>query len=235
MLKVELHAHTDEDPADAIPHSTTELIDHAAALGYGALAVTLHDRYFDPAPWRSYAGDRGVVLLSGIERTIHRYHVLLINFPPACAAVTSFEELARLKMSTTGLIVAPHPYYPTLSALGRMLDAQAGLIDAVEINAMYVRWLNFNRRAERWARAHGKPLVGNTDLHVLAQMGTTYSLVDAPSEPDAICEAIRAGRVEVRSAPLPSARAAWLFGRMLAGGALGHARHWRGGRRSADY
>lgn len=224
MLKVELHAHTDEDPADAIPHSTAQLIDHAATLGYGALAVTLHDRYFDPAPWRSYAADKSVVLLSGIERTIHRRHVLLINFPPECADVASFEELARLKSSTNGLIVAPHPYYPTISALGRSLDVHAALIDAVEINAMHVRWLNFNRRAERWARAHGKPLVGNTDLHVLDQMGTTYSLVDAPPDPDAICEAIRAGRVEVRSTPLTSLSAAWLFGRMLLGGGKGRVR-----------
>ena len=41
MLKVELHTHTADDPVDAIPHSTFELIDRAAALGYDALAITL--------------------------------------------------------------------------------------------------------------------------------------------------------------------------------------------------
>src|SRR5258707_163745 len=30
MLKVELHSHTADDPIDAIPYSTFELIDHAA-------------------------------------------------------------------------------------------------------------------------------------------------------------------------------------------------------------
>jgi predicted metal-dependent phosphoesterase TrpH len=228
MLKVELHAHTDQDPADAIPHSTPQLIDHAAALGYGALAVTLHDRYFDPGEWRPYAQRQGLVLLSGIERTIQRQHVLLINFPPACATVTSFEQLARLKAASGGLVIAPHPFYPTISALRGSLDAHGPLFDAIEINAMYTRWLNFNRAAARWARAHAKPLVGNTDLHVLEQMGTTYSLVDAAAAPDAICEAIRAGRVEVRSTPLTSIRAAWLFGRMLAGGARGRAHRWLG-------
>ena len=234
MLKVELHAHTEEDPADAIPHSTARLIDHAAGLGYGALAVTLHDRYFDPAPWQSYASHQHVLLLSGIERTIQGQHVLLINFPPAVAHVTRFEELAHLKAATSGLVVAPHPFYPTFSALGRTLDVHADIIDAVEINAMYTRWLNFNRRAERWARAHRKPLVGNTDLHVLDQMGTTYSLVDAPPDADAICDAIRAGRVEVRSAPLSSLRAGWLFGRMLAGGMRGRALRWTGRRRREE-
>jgi hypothetical protein len=99
---------------------------------------------------------------------------------------------------------------------------------------MHTRWLDFNRAAVRWARAHGKPLVGNTDLHVLDQMGTTYSLVDAAPDPDAICEAIRAGRVEVRSTPLTSLEAGWLFGRMLAGGARGRARRWLGPRARPD-
>jgi hypothetical protein len=224
MLKVELHAHTDQDPADRIPHSTRQLIDHAASLGYGALAITLHDRYFDPAQWNRHARSRGIVLLSGIERTIGRRHVLLINFPSEVATVRSFEEIARLKAATRGLVVAPHPFYPTLSALRSGLDRHAALVDAVEFNAMYTLRLDFNRRGVAWARAHRKPLVGNSDLHVLEQMGTTYSLVDAPPEPDAICDAIRAGRVSLRTEPLSELRAARIFSRMILGGLGGRMR-----------
>jgi predicted metal-dependent phosphoesterase TrpH len=108
--------------------------------------------------------------------------------------------------------------------MGTRLDAHGAWVDAVEINAMYTRYLNFNGRAIEWARAHHKPLVGNTDLHLLAQMGTTYTLVDAPPDSDAICEAIRQGRTEVRTAPLPALKAAWLFPQMLLGGLLPPAR-----------
>jgi histidinol phosphatase-like PHP family hydrolase len=45
MMKVELHTHTADDPADLIPHSTIELIERAADLGFGALAITLHGRF----------------------------------------------------------------------------------------------------------------------------------------------------------------------------------------------
>ena len=221
MIKLELHTHTDEDPADRITHSTRQLVDRAASLGYGALAITLHDRYFDPAPHADYARDRGVVLLPGIERTINRRHILLINFPSACADVGTFDDIARLKLQFGGLVVAPHPFYPIPSALGAMLDRHAAVFDAVEINAMYTRLVNFNRRAVRWARAHGKPLVGNTDLHLLDQMGTTYTLVDAEPDADAICESIRAGRVEVRTEPLSSLHAARLFSGMCWGGIVG--------------
>jgi predicted metal-dependent phosphoesterase TrpH len=222
MIKTELHAHTDADPADSLPHSVRELVDHAAALGYGAVAVTLHDRYYDPAPDCAYARDRGVILLSGIERTIARRHVLLINFPAAAASVRTFDDLARLRTRhPNGLVVAPHPFYPTPSALGADLTTHAALVDAIEINAMYTGLVDFNARAAAWARAHGKPLVGNTDLHLLAQMGTTYSMVDAEPEADAICDAIRRGRVTVHATPLSTVSAAQLFTRMCWGGLVG--------------
>lgn len=224
MLKVELHAHTDHDPLDHISHSTRDLIDRAAALGYHALAVTLHDRYFDPAAEAAYARERGVVLIPGIERSIARRHVLLLNFPSASAGVRTFDDIARLKASGNGLVIAPHPFYPIPSALRGWLHTHRDLFDAVEVNAMYTRLVNFNARAIRWARAHGKPLVGNTDLHLLGQMGTTFTLVDAPPEPDAICEAIRAGRVEVRTAPLSTVRAASIFSRMVVTGVSGRLR-----------
>ena len=221
VLKVELHAHTDQDPEDRIPHSTQDLVDHAADLGYHAIAVTLHDRYFDPAPYAAYARERGVLLLSGIERTIARRHVLLVNFGPESAAVRSFEDVARLKARSRGLVVAPHPFYPTTSAIGRGLDTQAGVIDAVEISAMYTRHIDFNRRAIAWARENEKPLVGNTDVHRLDQMGTTYSLVKAEMDTDAICDAIRRGCVEVRTEPLTLSRAVVTFTRMAIAGAVG--------------
>ena len=214
VLKVELHAHTDQDPADRINHRTGDLIDHAAALGYDALAVTLHDRYFDPAPFLGHAETRGIVLLSGIERTIEGKHVLLINFPAEVARVATFADVRALKASCRGLVVAPHPFYPVPSALGRVLDREIALIDAVELNAMYTRRIDFNRAAIDWARAHDVPMVGNTDLHLLEQMGTTYSLVESDPTPDAICAAIRSGRVEVRRSPLTLPRAAWMFARM---------------------
>jgi predicted metal-dependent phosphoesterase TrpH len=222
MLKVELHAHTAQDRADRVSHSTRELVEHAMRLGYHALAVTLHDTQHDTTHDAAWARERGFVLLPGIERTVEGKHILLINFPrQATAAVRRFDDIPRLKAAhARGLVVVPHPFYPIGSALGTRLEAHAGWVDAIEINAMYTRYVNFNGRAIEWARAHGKPLVGNTDLHLLAQMGTTFTLVDAPPDPDAICDAIRHGRTEVRTTPLPALKAASLFPRMLLGGLL---------------
>ena len=201
VLKVELHTHTADDPVDRIPYSTTELIDRAAQLGYDALAITLHERQLDTAPWRAYAAERHLTLIPGIERTIEGRHVLLLNFSRDSETVQTFADLRALKRNEPGLVIAPHPFFPHSTCLHGLLDRHADLFDAVECNAMFTTGVNFNRAAIRWARAHGKPLVGNGDVHRLRQLGTTYSLIDALRNPTAICEAVRAGRVRVDATP----------------------------------
>ncbi len=208
MLKVELHAHTADDPVDHIPHSTCQLIDRAATLGYDALAITLHDRQLDVAALRPYAAERGIVLIPGIERTIGGKHVILLNFSAAAGQVRTFDDLARLKARERGLVVAPHPFFPSPSCLRGLMHRHADLFDAVEWNAMYTRALDFNAAAARWAARHGRPMVGNGDVHRLYQLGTCWSAVDAERDPAAICEAIAAGRVRVVSRPLTIREAA---------------------------
>jgi predicted metal-dependent phosphoesterase TrpH len=202
MLKVELHSHTSDDPLDRIPHTTTELIDEAVAHGYQALAITLHERQLDITPYIAYAAERGLVLIPGIEQTIEGSHVLLLNFRRGTEQVRTFADLERLTKREPGLVVAPHPFFPLRSCLGIDLDRWSHLFQAVEVNAMFTRSLDFNRRAARWAARHGKPLVGNGDVHRLAQLGRTYSLVDAEPNAKAICDAIAAGRVQVVAEPL---------------------------------
>jgi predicted metal-dependent phosphoesterase TrpH len=201
MLKVDLHTHTADDPSDPILYSTRQLIDRAAELGYGALGITLHDYQLDVAPDAEYARSRGITLIAGIERTIEGRHVLLLNYSRATESIDSFEALARLRERERGLVIAPHPFFPAMSALRGALTRHAQLFDAVEWNGMFTRSVNFNVLGERWARRHGKPMVGNGDVHRLEQLGTTYSLVDADPHPAAICDAIAAGRVRVVATP----------------------------------
>jgi predicted metal-dependent phosphoesterase TrpH len=128
--------------------------------------------------------------------------VLLVNFPQEAERVSTFEEIARLKARSNGVVIAPHPFFPASPCLHGYLDKYRSLFDAVEVNAFYTRTLDFNKRAVRWAAEHGKPLVGNGDVHRLEQLGSTYSIIDAPPDRDAVCEAIREGKVEVRRRPV---------------------------------
>ncbi|HEY7287461.1 MAG TPA: PHP domain-containing protein [Vicinamibacterales bacterium] len=209
MVKVDFHIHTADDPFDLIPYTTRQAIDRGAEQGFSALALTLHDRQLDIRPLESYARERGIVLIPGVERTIRGRHVLLINFPAAAESIGSFDELAALKrQNPQGLVIAPHPFFPHLNCLRGLVNEYADLFDAVEINGFWARALNFNRGAVEWAQKHGKPVVGNSDAHRIHLIGMTFSLVDADPHPDAICAAVREGRLETRSTPLSTLRAA---------------------------
>jgi predicted metal-dependent phosphoesterase TrpH len=218
VLKIDLHTHTSDDPIDSVPYSTHELIDRAAKLHYRALAITLHDRQLDVRPFIQYAADRCITLIPGIERTIEGRHVLLLNFTPATEWVNSFDDLSELKAKEPGgLVVAPHPFFPIGTSLRELMDRHADVFDAVEYNAMFTDLLDFNRRAERWARARGKPLVGNSDVHRLRQLGSTYSLVGAAPDAGAICDAIKNGRVGLHAEPLSMGVAALVMAQLLTG------------------
>jgi predicted metal-dependent phosphoesterase TrpH len=217
VLKVDFHIHTGDDPIDRIPYSTRQLIDRAAALQFDALAITLHDRQLDVRPFEAYAAERGLLLIPGIERTVEGRHVLLINFPQdKVEGVRSFDEVRRLKERSAGLVIAPHPFFPGPHSLFDALNQHADIFDAIEHNAMYTASLDFNRRAERWARARGKPMVGNGDVHRFEQLGSTYSLVDAEHSPAAICAAVAAGRLRVVTRPLT-----WLTATRVVAGIFG--------------
>ena len=217
MLKVDFHTHTADDPHDVIPHSTFDLIDRAAVLDYDALAITLHDRQLDVRPFASYAKERGVVLIPGMERTIRGKHVLLINFHEPVEQVQNFDQLLAVKKRSGGLVIAPHPFYPARCCLHTVLDDYPTLFDAIEINAFYTSTVDFNRPARRWAARQAKPLVGNGDIHQLRQLGSTYSLVESEPDADAICSAVAAGRVAMRTRPHSWPACAQIFGAMLLG------------------
>ncbi|MBI3785414.1 MAG: hypothetical protein HY270_18635 [Deltaproteobacteria bacterium] len=84
-----------------------------------------------------------------------------------------------------------------------MLTTFPEVFDAVEFSGMYSALTkHFNRRATAFAKSAQLPVVGNSDTHFLWQLGHTFSLIDAPADPVAVVEAIRSGRVQLRTEPL---------------------------------
>jgi len=216
VLKIDLHLHTTEDPVDVIGHDADALLERAAGLGYRALAITLHDYQLSDSRVFDHARDCGITLVPGVERTIEGKHVLLLNFPNAATeSVRTFADVEALRKRSNGLVIAPHPFFPDTTCLGSKMDRHAHLFDAVEWSYFWTTGLNFNARAAEWAARHGKPIVANSDLHDLRQLGRTYSLVFAEPDPDAICDAIREGQISVQTSPASKLELAQVVGGMF--------------------
>jgi predicted metal-dependent phosphoesterase TrpH len=212
-LKADLHLHTAEDPHDRVAYSAKELISRAAEEGFEVLSITNHQRLTFNKTLSSYAKERGILLIPGMEVSIRRRHVLLLN-PPAGKTFPDFSSLFALRRPDN-LIIAPHPYFPNPRSLNGLLLKNLKLFDAIEYCHFYSARMNFNQKAIAVSESHGLPLVGNSDTHFLSQLGTTYSLIYAKKDPEAIFAAIRANHVEVITRPLSPVKLGFLLGQFF--------------------
>jgi len=207
-LKIDLHCHTSHDLIEEKVSgrndliSPKELIDLAAEKKYDAISLTHHGIQFRDPEIEKYAMEKGILLIPGIEGYINRKHILMINFP-GIRGINSYDDLCKQKNEHT-LVIAPHPYYKAVHCIGKELIPNIKCFDAIEHSHLYYSFLNPNKKAIEVARKYNLPVIGNSDTHLKFQFGTTYSIVDAEEKSvSAIIKAIKAGKVEYVTSPLP--------------------------------
>ena len=203
MLKADLHLHTNRSKYDSkkIPYSPKQLIDLMSKNGFDLISITDHDVFTYSEELRKYAESKGIILLSGIEKTIEGNHVLLINFTGK--ELNELKKLDDLKSGANRLIIAPHPFFPKVRGLENKTLKYMHLFDALEYSYFYTKMINFNKKTVDVANKCKKPIIGCSDAHRLWQIGTTYSLIDSKKDKKGIISAIKSGKIIIKTKPLP--------------------------------
>jgi len=199
-IKVDLHIHTVDDPKDVIDYSALQLLERARDLGFGVLAITLHDTVFDRPEVFDAAAAMGVLLIPAAEMRVEGADVIILNVSPAEAAeVRSFADLRRLRAARGDSIftIAPHPFYLLGASMGRRLIDEIDCFDGIELCHFHKGPLNPNRRAARVARRFRKPLIATSDAHRLHAFGRHYTSIPRPAE--LTCETVFAA---LRNGPM---------------------------------
>ncbi len=201
-LKTDFHLHAAEDKHDVISYTSKQLLDGLSSRGYHAAALTFHDHAYFTEDLQAYAKKKEITLIPGTERTIEGTHILILNAKEEeLEGINSLEDLKKIKREDT-LIMPSHPFY-FFNALGKNLERNIHLFDAIEYCHFYLPFLNLNKKAVALSQQYNKPLVGNSDTHYLFQLGHTYSIVNADkNDARSLIKAIKEGRVEVKSTPL---------------------------------
>jgi len=133
---------------------------------------------------------------------VEKKHVVYLNIEEfKDIKVKTISELKKYK-NEKSVIIAPHPYFPTFYALNSKLEEYIDIFDAIEYTHFYFKRINFNKKAQEKAEKYNLPLVGVSDAHFLRQIGTTYSLVEAEKNPEAVIKAIKENKIEVVTEPL---------------------------------
>src|SRR6202008_616163 len=97
-IKLDLHIHTLDDPKDVIDYSAHQLLERAKQLGFGVLAITLHDAVFARAEVFADAASMGILLIPAAEVRLEGADAILLNVTAAeVAALRDFDDLRRLR------------------------------------------------------------------------------------------------------------------------------------------
>src|SRR4051812_46107963 len=134
-IKMDLHIHTLDDPKDAVDYSAHQLLERARALGFGVLAITLHDAVFDRKEVFADAAAMGILLIPAAEVRLCGADVIVLNVTAEeVAALNDFEDLRRLRAQRGNSIftIAPHPFYVFGSSIGERLLKEIDCFDGIE-------------------------------------------------------------------------------------------------------
>jgi len=183
-MKLDLHIHTLDDPKDALDYSAHQLLERAKQLGFGALAITLHDSVFDRAEVFADAAAMGILLIPAAEMRLEGADIILLNVTAAeIAQLKSFDDVRQLR-ARRGLSIftfAPHPFFKLGGSIGERLLQEIDCFDAIELCHFHKGLFDLNRRAVKVATQLDKPLIATSDAHQLHAFGRHYTSIPRPN------------------------------------------------------
>jgi predicted metal-dependent phosphoesterase TrpH len=203
-IKIDLHIHTLDDPKDVIDYSAHQLLKRAKKLGFGVLAITLHDAVFDRAEVFADAAAMGILLVPAAEVRLQGADIILLNVTASeIAQLKTFDDVRGLR-ARRGLSIftlAPHPFYVLGGSIGKRLMSEIDCFDAIELCHFHMGMFNLNRRAMKVAAEFNKPLIATSDCHQLHAFGRHYTSIPRPSEltVENVFAALRSGPRRVTS------------------------------------
>ena len=168
----DLHMHTEwsHDCSIAVP----DLLDHAEAIGLGAIAVTDHNRFGGAQEAVEQARGRKLTVIPAEEvKTDGQGEVIGLFLEEEIPRGLSFAETVAAIRAQGGLVYLPHPFDRMHSIPSpRTLHRHLADIDVFEVyNARLLRE-SFNAEALRFARKYDLTMGAGSDAHVLQGVGT---------------------------------------------------------------
>ncbi|HLW35255.1 MAG TPA: PHP-associated domain-containing protein [Chthoniobacterales bacterium] len=184
-IKVDLHIHTLDDPKDVIDYSAHQLLERAKQLGFGVLAITLHDAVFDRAEVFADAAKMGILLIPAAEVRLQGADAILLNVTAGeVAGLKNFDDVRKLRArrGSSMFTIAPHPFYVLGGSIGGRLFDEIDCFDAIEMCHFHKGLFDLNRRAVRVAKKYGKPIIATSDAHQLHAFGRHYTSIPRPGD-----------------------------------------------------
>ncbi|WP_277553811.1 PHP domain-containing protein [Halobaculum limi] len=215
-LRIDPHVHSEESYDG---HDPVELLlEHAAEIGLDGIVVTDHDAIEASLRAADLAPEYGLIGIPGVEVSTAAGHLLAIGVEERPPARRPFTETVETVREMGGVAVVPHPFQRTRHGVRRRHIDDC---DGVEVFNAWLFTGYRNRRARRFAEAHGYPGVAASDAHHARYIGRAFTEVTVPEathpavvDGDDVVAALAAGNGSVhgRRQPVPRSAQHYLTG-----------------------
>jgi predicted metal-dependent phosphoesterase TrpH len=191
----DLHMHTSWSHDCAV--EPVELVNHAIAIGLGAIAVTDHNRLGGALQAHELARDRPLVVIPGEEvKTDGQGEVIGLFVREEIPRGMSFAETIAAIKGQGGLVYVPHPFDRLHSiADAETLQRHLGEIDVFEVYNARLLFEGYNEEALRFARKYNLTVGAGSDAHVLQGVGTGALRMRAFDGPEEFLVSLRTAEV----------------------------------------
>ncbi len=199
QLKTNFHLHIADDPQDKIPYTAYDALNRAAELGFEVISFTCHREVVHKKEYEEYAKSKNILLIPGIEASIEKKDVVIINCGKDAEKIKTFKDLRDFRgQNPQILIIAPHPYVPFSGrSLGEKLIENIDLFDAIELSIFSNEITGTNRKAKETALKYKKPLVATSDTHELGCLKRGYTVINAENKTaETILDAVKNGNLK---------------------------------------
>ncbi|MCM1150327.1 MAG: PHP domain-containing protein [Butyricicoccus sp.] len=190
-IKLDLHIHSERSPDGRM--SVAEIVSLARARGLDGAAICDHDAVLTDAP-----EFEDFLVIPGVEVSTQLGHLLGL-FVTTPVETRDFFEAVELIHAQGGLAVLAHPFEHSRD--GQRLTPAVPMLDGVEVqNSRAERKIrDANALARAFAEKHALRQFGGSDAHCSAEVGNSFTVVDAPElTPEAVKAALLAGNAAAR-------------------------------------
>jgi predicted metal-dependent phosphoesterase TrpH len=204
MGSADLHIHSNRSDGTA---TISAILHHSSAhTDLDVIAITDHNTLDGSIEARELASDFRVDVITGMEIATREGHLLALFMESPVSPGLSFVETAQTVRLFGGLPYVAHP----TSSFGRSLPVwrlreivqrYPGLLAGIEAENGSILNLNDNEAAQALRWELGLPGIGNSDAHILDEIGSARTLFPGTTVAD-LRVALEAGTV----IPLPAKR-----------------------------
>jgi len=190
FIHVDLHMHTDHSPDCAT--SVQTLLETAAEVGLGAIAITDHNEISGALDARARANGRLKVIVAEEVKTADQGEVIgLFIEEKIPRGMTLQETIAEIRRQG-GLVYVPHPFdrMHSVPDYEHLLDVVED-IDAMEVFNPRVAISAFNEEAARFAAKYRIVAGAGSDSHVAQGLGSVKIRMRDFGGPEEFLESLR--------------------------------------------